>query len=160
MKRILMLVLLALALPMAAFATNSVDFTNAGGTLSGSSAGLSLSGSELIAVNGLNGLGLVTGDLGSVSFTTGGLTSGNLQMGGTFGGGGSFVIDGNGTNGIPSGAIFSGTFDGPVTWTLVTLAYEWSTGDMPSHAIRAAAGIPIGLVAAWLVVAAADNQVN
>jgi hypothetical protein len=122
MKRILMLVLLALALPMAAFATNSVDFTNAGGTLSGSSAGLSLSGSELIAVNGLNGLGLVTGDLGSVSFTTGGLTSGNLQMGGTFGGGGSFVIDGNGTNGIPSGAIFAGTFDGPVTWTLVTLA--------------------------------------
>jgi hypothetical protein len=47
-----------------------------------------------------------------------------------------------------------------VTPTLATLAYEWSTGDMPSHAIRAAAGIPIGLVAAWLVVAAADNQVN
>ena len=47
-----------------------------------------------------------------------------------------------------------------VTPTLATLAYEWSTGEMPSHAIRAAAGIPIGLVAAWLVVAAADNQVN
>jgi hypothetical protein len=122
MKRVLMLVLLALAVPMAAFANNSVDFTNGGGTLSGSSAGLTLSGSELIAVNGLNGLGLVTGDLGSVSFTTAGLTSGNLQMGGSFGGGGSFVIDGNGTNGLPSGAIFSGTFDGPVTWTLVTLA--------------------------------------
>jgi hypothetical protein len=122
MKRILLLVLVALALPMAAFANNSVDFTNSGGTLSGSSAGLTLSGSELIAVNGLNGLGLVTGNLGSVSFTTGGLTSGNLQMGGTFGGGGSFVIDGNGTNGLPSGAIFSGSFDGPVTWTLVTLA--------------------------------------
>jgi hypothetical protein len=44
--------------------------------------------------------------------------------------------------------------------TLVTLAYEWTTGDMPSHAIRAAAGVPIGLVVAWLVVAAADNQVN
>ncbi len=122
MKRILMLVLLALALPMAAFANNSVDFTNSGGTLTGSSEGLSLSGSELIAVNGLSGLGLVTGNLGSVSFTTGGLTSGNLQMGGAFSGGGSFVIDGNGTSGIPSGAIFSGTFDGPVTWTLVTLA--------------------------------------
>ncbi len=122
MKRILMLALLALALPMAAFATNSVDFTNSGGTLSGSSAGLSLSGSELIAVNGLNGLGLVTGDLGSVSFTTAGLTSGSLQMGGTFASGGSFVIDGNGTSGIPSGAIFTGSFTGPVTWTLVTLA--------------------------------------
>jgi hypothetical protein len=31
---------------------------------------------------------------------------------------------------------------------------------MPSHAIRAAAGVPIGAVVAWLVVAAADNRVN
>jgi hypothetical protein len=126
MKRILWIALLALALPMAAFASSSlsVDFTNSGGTLSGSSAGLSLSGSELIAVNGLNGLGLVTGALGSLSFSTSMLMSGSLQMGGTFAGGSSssFVIDGNGLNGIPSGAIFTGSFDGPVTWTLVTLA--------------------------------------
>jgi hypothetical protein len=122
MKRILWMVLLTLALPMTAFAGSSVDFTNSGGTLSGSSAGLTLSGSELIAVNGLNGLGLVTGNLGSLGFSTGALTSGNLQMGATFAGGGSFTINGNGTGGIPNGAIFSGTFDGPVTWTLVTLA--------------------------------------
>ena len=122
MKRILFMAMLALALPMAAFSSTSVDFTNSGGTLSGSSAGLSLSGSELIAVNGLNGLGLVTGDLGTISFSTGGLSSGNLQMGGTFNSGGTFVINGNGTNGIPTGMIFNGTFDGPVTWTLVTLA--------------------------------------
>ena len=44
--------------------------------------------------------------------------------------------------------------------TLATLAYEWSTGDMPSHAIRAVAGLPIGLAVAWLVVGAADNQVD
>ena len=44
--------------------------------------------------------------------------------------------------------------------TLVTLAYEWTAGVMPSHAIRAAAGVPIGVAVAWLVVAAADNQVN
>jgi len=44
--------------------------------------------------------------------------------------------------------------------TAVTLLYEWSTGHMPSHAMRAAAGVPIGLLVAWLVVAAADNQVN
>ena len=122
MKRMLWMVLLCLALPMAAFASSSVDFTNSGGTLSGSSAGLSLSGSELIAVNGLNGMGVVTGALGGVSFATGALTSGSLQSGGVFAGGGSFVIDGSGTNGIPSGAIFSGSFSGPVTWTLVTLA--------------------------------------
>lgn len=122
MKRVLWMVLLALALPMAAFANNSVDFTNSGGTLTGSSAGLSLTGSMLIAVNGLNGMGLVTGDLGSVSFTTGALSSGSLQMGGTFAAGGTFDITGNGTNGIPNGSIFSGSFNGPVTWTLVTLA--------------------------------------
>jgi len=122
MKRMLWIVLLALALPMVAFANQSVDFTNSGGTLSGSSTGLSLSGSELIAVNGLNGMGIVTGDLGSLSFSTGSLTGGNLQMGATFAGGGSFQINGNGTNGIPSGVLFNGTFDGPVTWTLITLA--------------------------------------
>src|SRR6266568_5123682 len=122
MKRMFWMVLLALALPMAAFANNSVDFTNSGGTLSGSSAGLTLSGSELIAVNGLNGLGLVTGDLGSVAFSTSGLISGSLQMGGMFDSGGSFVITGNGTGGIPNGTIFTGSFTGPVTWTLVTLA--------------------------------------
>jgi hypothetical protein len=44
--------------------------------------------------------------------------------------------------------------------TLLTLAYEWTTGHMPAHWIRAAAGVPIGGAAAWLVVAAADNQVN
>jgi hypothetical protein len=122
MKRILWVALLALALPMAAFASSSVDFTNSGGTLSGTSAGLTLTSSELIAVNGLNGLGLITGNLGTVAFTTSGLISGSLQMGGMFDSGGSFVITGNGTNGIPNGTIFSGSFTGPVTWTLVTLA--------------------------------------
>jgi hypothetical protein len=119
------MVLLALALPMAAFANNSVDFTNSGGALSGSSAGLTLGPSALIVVNGLNGLGLVTGDnLGSVSFSTGSLIgpSTGLQQGGMFNGGGSFVITGSGSNGIPSGVLFNGTFDGPVSWTLITLA--------------------------------------
>jgi len=122
MRRILWTLLLALALPMAAFASSSIDFTNSGGTLSGSSAGLNLSGSTLIAVNGLNGLGLVEGNLGSLMFTTGALTGGSLQMGGIFAGGGMFMIMGNGTNGIPNGTLFSGSFSGPVTWTLVTLA--------------------------------------
>ena len=123
MKRVLWLTVLALALPLTAFA-DSVDFTNSGGILAGCSNGLSLTGSALIAVKGLNGLGLVTGnDLGSVSFSTGALMAGgSLQMGGTFAAGGSFTITGNGTSGIPNGTIFSGTFSGPATWTLVTLA--------------------------------------
>ena len=43
-------------------------------------------------------------------------------MGATFAAGGTFTITGNGTNGVPTGTIFSGTFTGPVSWTLVTLA--------------------------------------
>ena len=44
--------------------------------------------------------------------------------------------------------------------TVVSLAYEWTTGDRASHEIRAAAGVPLGAVVAWLIVAAADNQVD
>ncbi|MGA8765049.1 MAG: PEP-CTERM sorting domain-containing protein [Candidatus Sulfotelmatobacter sp.] len=120
MKRIVLMGLLALALPLAAFGT---DFTNSGGSLTGSNTGLSLSGSVLIAVNGLGGSGLITGnDLGSLTFSTGALSSGDLQNGGTFASGGSFVITGNGSNGVPNGVIFTGSFSGPVTWTMVTLA--------------------------------------
>jgi hypothetical protein len=122
MKRILLLALLALALPLAAFADNSVDFTNSGGTLSGSNSGLTLTGSQLIDVNGFNGGGLIQGGLGSVAFSTGSLSSGSLQMGGSFNGGGSFTIVTNGNGGLPTGTLFTGSFNGPVTWTLVTLA--------------------------------------
>src|SRR5580765_6382861 len=102
MKRMILLFLLALALPMAAFASNSVDFTNAGGTLSGSSAGLSLSGSTLIAL-GANGT-IITGNLGTLDFSTAALTGGgNLQQGATFLAGGTFNITGNGANGIHNG---------------------------------------------------------
>jgi hypothetical protein len=122
MKRALLLFLLTLALPLAAFANSSVDFTNSGGTLTGTNSGFSLSGSVLIAVNGLNGGGLITGsNLGSLTFSTGAISSGSLQMGGSFAGGGTFSISGNGSNGIPNGAIFTGSFSGPVSWALVTL---------------------------------------
>jgi len=105
-----------------AFADSGVDFSDNGGTLAGTNSGLSLSGSMLIAINGWKGNGLITGDLGSVTFTTGALGSGSLGQGGTFAAGGSFVISGNGTNGVPSGVIFQGNFATPVTWTLTTLA--------------------------------------
>jgi len=122
MKKMFLLAVLALALPTALFAGSGVDYTNSGGTLSGSNSGLTLSGSVLVAVNGLNGNGLVTGnDLGSVSFQTGALSSGSLAMGGTFAAGGWFTITGNGSNGIPNGTLFTGTFDQPATWTMVTL---------------------------------------
>jgi hypothetical protein len=121
-NKVLLLTALVLALPFAAFAGSSVDFTNGGGTLSGTNSGLTLTGSTLIAANGLSG-GLITGsNLGTVSFSTGMLSSGTLQMGGAFAAGGAFSITGNGTGGIPNGVIFNGSFTGPVTWTLITLA--------------------------------------
>ena len=123
LKRVGMLVVLAMAMPLAAFAGSQVDFTNAGGTLTGSSSGMSLTNSVLIAVNGLNGSSLVNGvSLGTFSFSTGALTSGNLQMGATFAGGGNFSIVGNGINGVTAGTIFTGSFSGPVTWSVITLA--------------------------------------
>jgi hypothetical protein len=50
--------------------------------------------------------------------------------------------------------------------TLATLVYEWSTGHMPAHSIRAAAGAPLGATVTWLVLssmprrARTENQVN
>jgi hypothetical protein len=116
MKRIVMMALLALALPVAAFAGN-VDFNNTGGTLAGTTSGLTLTGSML---TGVTGLGLGTCSLavpcGSLSFSTGALTSGNLVTGATFSSTGStFQIMGNGTDGL-TGTIFNGSFVGNVTW--------------------------------------------
>jgi hypothetical protein len=125
MKQTILLALLALAFPLAAFADN-VDFSNMGGTLTGSSAGLSLSGSVLSGVVGLGGNGPVTGDLGTVSFTTGSLLSGNLATDAVFNSGGSFVITGNGSNGVPNGVIFSGTFTSTVTWAYASTLSDGS----------------------------------
>jgi hypothetical protein len=125
MKKTLLLAVLALALPTAVFAGSSVDYTNSGGILSGSSSGLTLSGSTLIAVKGLSGGGLITGnDLGSVSLGTGALMTGSWAAGGTLAGGSGtwFTITGNGTSGVPNGTLFTGTFDGPVTLTELTLS--------------------------------------
>lgn len=120
MKRTVFMALLALALPLAAFAGN-VDLGNNGGTLSGSSAGLTLTGSILSDVTGLTGPGLTQGNLGTLTFTTGSLISGSLSSTtpgsiATLNGGGSFVITGNGTNGVPNAVLFTGTFNGPVSW--------------------------------------------
>jgi PEP-CTERM motif-containing protein len=106
MKRVLLICLLSLVLPAIAFAGSSNDYGNVGGTLTGTSSGLTLTGSELTSIN------LTTGNLGSVSFSTGALTSGSLAGNATFASGGTFNITEN------SGLVFNGTFNGPVTWTL------------------------------------------
>jgi hypothetical protein len=123
MKRVLWMVLLTLALPVAAFA-GDVDFQSQTGTLTGNSTLMTLSGTQ--TVNAISGLGapLSCGacDLASISFTTGALTqvSGSTTEW-TFASGGSFTITADTSlPGIASGAtIFSGQFScGHFTWTL------------------------------------------
>lgn len=116
MRRVVLLALLALALPLAAFADSSLDVTNFGGTISGDSSGLALTGSTLVGYAGIFG-----SNLGTVSFTTGAFVTGNAKDGGTLAPGGTFTITGNGTNGVPSGVIFSGTFTS-AEWELKTLS--------------------------------------
>jgi len=122
MKRIVWLALLALALPLSAFA-GTVDFSNSGGTLAGSSSGLTLTNSTVIQATGL-GTGAAGND-GTLNFSTGSFV-GTVGTVSTFNGGGSFVIVGNGNNGVPNGTIFTGSFSTPVTLT-GTLGVDGST---------------------------------
>jgi hypothetical protein len=106
MKRIVLMALLALALPIAAFAGSStIDFTNESGTLTGSSSGLALTGSTLAIANPWGGSQVIstTGSgMGAVS---------------SFNGGGLFTITGNGADGFATGTVFTGSFTGLVTLT-------------------------------------------
>src|SRR5271155_1369427 len=120
MKRIVLMALLALALPLAGFAS-TIDFTNHTGTLTGSMSGLSLSSSVLVAVSPWGGVA-IQGDLGTVSFSTGSFMSttgtgiGSVAMFSATGS--SFTITSNGSNSsLASGTIFSGTFSGPIKLT-------------------------------------------
>jgi hypothetical protein len=121
MRRLILLLLLMMALPVAAFVAKQVDIGNSGGTLLGTDAGLTVPDSILTSVNHLYGNGLITGNLGTVAFQTGPLTSGSLQTGGTFAAGGAFTVTGNGSNGVADGPIFDGTFASDSTWQMFTL---------------------------------------
>ena len=121
MRRLILLLLLMMALPVAAFAAKQVDIGNSAGTLTGTDAGLTVPDSILTSVNHLYGNGLITGNLGTVAFQTGALNSGSLQTGGTFAAGGTFTVTGNGNNGVANGPIFDGTFASDSTWQMFTL---------------------------------------
>jgi hypothetical protein len=118
MRRVLVLALLALALPMAAWA-DGIDLVNKLGTISISAGGITSTGSQLKQFNGV--VAAPGHSLGSVSFSTGALISGSIQTGGTFSDvGSSFVVIGKGPQVPHKGTIFSGAFVGPVSWTLVS----------------------------------------
>ena len=119
MKRMIVVAMLLWALlPMAAWGSG-IGLINKYGTVSISNAGIVSKGSQLV---GFNGIVAPHGrSLGSVSFSTGALTSGSLQTGGIFSSGGSsFNVIGKGGHGLPKGVIFTGTFIGQIHWSEIS----------------------------------------
>jgi hypothetical protein len=122
-----------LALPIAAWA-DGINITNQGGTVAFSdmagTAGLGTIGSTTISSHGsqLTSWNNNSGHLGLVNYSTGVLESGSVSGGGTFAAGGMFDIIGTGKwasqlTGSKCGKgcdLFTGSFDSPVIWTLVS----------------------------------------
>ncbi len=118
MKRLIVMGLLALALPMLAWA-DGITMINQFGTVSVSNAGIVSKGSQLKQYNSI--VAAPGTSLGTVSFSTGALTSGSIMTGGTFSSAGSsFVVIGKGNQGQPKGVIFNGAFTGTISWTLIS----------------------------------------
>jgi hypothetical protein len=123
MKKLSLLALLVLALPLSAMAS-SVDISSQGGNLWLSSGGISTSSSsgftspsKVGLVSGLGGKNFAGSNLGRLTFSTGALTGSSLT-GATFAGGGSFTISLNGSvAGLPTTTVFQGSFSTPVTMT-------------------------------------------
>jgi hypothetical protein len=130
MRRVVVLALLAMVLPIAAWA-DGITITNQGGTIlvsnmSGTN-GLGTIGASTLTSKGseLTQWNSITGHLGYVNYSTGVLTSGSISGGGSFAAGGTYDIIGIGSwakslTGQSKNPItlFAGTFTGPVTWTL------------------------------------------
>ena len=117
MRRVVVLVLLALVLPIAAWA-DGITLTNQFGTVSVSATGVSSFGSQLKSFNGVSAA--PGHSLGSVTFTTGAMNGGTLAGGGSFSSVGStfsVVGKGNWAHGHNT-AIFTGSFTGAISWTL------------------------------------------
>jgi len=126
MRRVVVLGLLALALPIAAWA-DGISLTNQFGTIAYSGAGIASTGSQLTSFNGISAA--PGHSLGSVSFTTGAMNGGTLAGGGTFSSVGStfnVVGKGNWAYGHNT-AIFTGSFVGDVSWTLTAVSGQTKT---------------------------------
>jgi hypothetical protein len=119
MKMLLNLLLAAvLAFASVAAHASGINFTNQFGTATITDAGIFSHGVQLASYNGIHAK--PGHSLGSVVFATGALVSGSVLGGGTFSNAGSvFDIFGTG-KGVPHGAIFTGSFSGPIVWTLLS----------------------------------------
>jgi len=119
LRRVVVLALLALALPIAAW-EDGINSFNQGGTIALSNAGVISTNSHLLQFQQIKAP--KGGGLGYVNFGTGALSGGTLFGGGTFSDVGSYfnVTGTGGFNGVPKGSIFSGAFVGPITWTVMS----------------------------------------
>jgi hypothetical protein len=129
MRRVVVLAILALALPMAAWA-DGITIINEFGSISITPGGIGSSAitskeSELIQYGGF--MAAKGQSLGTVNYSTGVLLSGSVATGGTFSStGSSFDVIGKGKwastlTGSSCGggcSLFSGSFVGPITWTM------------------------------------------
>jgi len=111
MRRVVLMVVLALALPTAALANSMVDYSNSTGTISASDSGLSIT-STITTLSVVGGSILQTGNLGTLSITAGAMSSGSAAAGGVFGPGSLTITAAGG------GVLFTGTFDS-ATWAKV-----------------------------------------
>lgn len=116
MRRVVVLALLALALPMAAWA-DGITIVNQFGSVTANPNGIVSKGSQLVQYQ--NVIAPKGHSLGSVDFATGALNGGSLLTGGTFSDvGSSFIVTGKGNYGQPKGVIFTGAFVGNINWIL------------------------------------------
>jgi hypothetical protein len=117
-----------MALPIAAWA-DGINITNTAGSVSASLAGIVSTKSHLTTYNGI--VAPPGHALGYVNFTTGAFSGSSLFSNGTFSAtGSSFLVVGTGNYGEPKGTIFSGSFVGPITWTVVSHTKQGWTFDL------------------------------
>lgn len=123
MRRVILLALLALALPLASWA-DSIDITNYYGSISVSLAGITSRASELHSWVTPSGAITAPGNhaLGYVNFGTGAFSGTNLDQSGTFSATGSYfdIVSAGKYGGLPKGNLFTGSFVGPITWTVTS----------------------------------------
>jgi hypothetical protein len=128
MRRVVVLAILALALPIAAWA-DGITIINQFGSIAITSGGIGSSTisshqSELVQYNNI--AAAKGQSLGYVNYSTGVLLSGSVATGGTFSATGSSfdvigvgkwakALTGSGTSPV---ALFTGSFTGPITWTM------------------------------------------
>jgi hypothetical protein len=128
MRRVVVIAILALALPIAAWA-DGITIINQFGSIAITSGGIGSSTisshqSELVQYNNI--AAAKGQSLGYVNYSTGVLLSGSVATGGTFSATGSSfdvigvgkwakALTGSGTSPV---ALFTGSFTGPITWTM------------------------------------------